>query len=158
MLVILSLVPMVSEPPPPPPEPPSSSLLPPPQAVRASAVIAMPAVAANARRPPLETDLIRYLVFMGAGRGRTHAPPRPPVADWRSMPSTRVSAAAGLRTGCYAVVTAPPERICGRADIGQADRRGPDTRSPPARRRRREPLGSARDDQARRPSAADERR
>src|SRR3954470_13519188 len=110
MLVILSLVPMARAPPPPPPEP-SSSLLPPPQAVRASAVIAMPAVAANARRPPLETDLIRYLVFMGAGRGRTLAPPRPPVADWRSMPSTRFSAAAGLRTGCYAVVIASPERI-----------------------------------------------
>jgi hypothetical protein len=44
---------------------------PPPQAVSASAVIVMPAPTASARRPPLETDLIRYLVFMGAGRGRT---------------------------------------------------------------------------------------
>src|SRR3954470_3024165 len=69
MLVILSLVPMVSAPPLLPPEPPLPS--PPPQAVRARAVIAMPAPAASARRPPLETDLIRYLVFMGAGRGRT---------------------------------------------------------------------------------------
>src|SRR4051794_7958186 len=104
MLVILSLVPIVSAPPPPPPEPPLSS--PPPQAVRARAVIAMPAPAASARRPPLETDLIRYyLVFMGAGRGREQAPPRPPVAGGDQCLAQSISRASGLRGGCYAVVT-----------------------------------------------------
>src|SRR3954452_14590385 len=93
---------MVSESPPPLSEPPLS---PPPQAVRASAVIAMPAVAASARRPPLETDLIRYLVFMGAGRGREQAPPRPPVAGGDQCLAQSISRASGLRGGCYAVVT-----------------------------------------------------
>src|SRR3954452_6667035 len=104
MLVILSLVPMVSAPPLLPPEPPLPS--PPPQAVRAMAVIAMPAPAASARRPPLETDLIRYLVFMGAGRGAHEAlPPRPPVGDGDPCLAHSISRASGLRRCCYAVVT-----------------------------------------------------
>src|SRR3569833_3985221 len=99
MLVILTLVPMVSAPPLLPPDPPMPS--PPPQSVWAMAVIAMPAPAASARRPPLETDLIRYyLVFMGAGRGAHEAlSPRPPVADGDHMPSTEHF--PGIRPGVW---------------------------------------------------------
>src|SRR5690242_2085100 len=99
-----SVVPIVSEPPLPPLEPPLLPF-PPPQAVRASAVIAMPAPAAS-RRPPFETDLIRYLVFMGAGRGRTKRSYR--GRPWLSeMPCLAhdISRASALRRCCYPVVT-----------------------------------------------------
>src|SRR3954452_24918 len=70
------------------PEPPLS--LPPPQAVSARAVIAMPAVAASARRPPLEREVIRYLVFMGADRGRDRRRRGRPWLMCGCMPSTHV--------------------------------------------------------------------
>ena len=49
-------------------------LPPPPQAVRASAVIATPAVAASTRRPLLGTDLTRYLDLPGTVPGFPDAP------------------------------------------------------------------------------------
>src|SRR3954452_6883058 len=115
IVVILSLVPMVSVPP--PPEPPLS-LLPPPHAVSASAVTAMPDVAASRRRPLLETEFIRYLVFVEADRRRSERPQRPPVAVGDHMPSTQHFRGSGPGTCCYPVVTGQCRCMCASGRVG----------------------------------------